>query len=217
MVKQFLITRPQHDKETSYLYSFSKAIVAIAKEDKQIRLTELAGNRANRENVEASFLTSDKTLAFFNGHGDEMIVFGHNDKPVLDQSNASLTKNKIVYALACSSLVGLGKLAIKEGARAYVGYEDEFMWVGDPSRSASPDKDKNSVPFRRACHFLIHSLMGGLAVKEVIKRTRKEYKKLIRSYGTSGDDPFGDAQAIGFALSWNMTCLDAVGDPNASF
>ncbi len=36
MVKQFLITRPQHDKETAYLYSFSKAIVQIVKEDKKL-------------------------------------------------------------------------------------------------------------------------------------------------------------------------------------
>jgi len=216
MVKQFLITRPQYDRETSYLYSFSKAIVQIAKEDKHIHLTELPGSKANRKNVESLLSTNRPTLAFFNGHGDDETVFGHNDKPVLDKANISLTKSKIVYALACNSLIKLGKLSINNGAKAYIGYKDEFMWVGDPSRSAVPDKDKNSAPFRKVCHLLIYSLFKGEAVRYSIEKVKEEYKKLIKHYGNSEDD-FGDAPSIGFALSWDLLSLDMVGDPKATF
>lgn len=217
MAKQFLITRPRHDKETSYLYSFSKAIVQIAKEDQTIRVKELADAKANRKDVERALLTDDATLAFFNGHGDEETIYGHEDKPILDENNAQLTKKKVIYALACSSLVKLGELSVQHGAQAYVGYRDEFMWVGDPSTSAVPDKDKNAAPFRRVCHVLIHSLVTGIPVGEAIEKTKTEYKKQIRNYGTSKDDPFGDVAAIGFALSWNLTCLDIVGNPNSKF
>lgn len=217
MVKQFLITRPQHDKETSYLHSFSKAIVSIVKDKPEIRLNNLEGTTANRRNVEEGLSSQEKTLAFFNGHGNEETVFGHADKPILDGNNVALTKDKIVYALACSSLVMLGEIAVKKGAKAYIGYSEEFMWVGEPSKSAVPDKDKNAAPFRKACHMLIHSLVSGFSVGKSMDKTKQEYKKLIRTYGSSRDDPYGDAPAIGFALAWNLSYLDLVGDSEASF
>ena len=217
MTKQFLITRPRHDKETSYLHSFSKAIVGIVRENKNIHLTELEGEKANRENFELAMHSSHSTLAYLNGHGDEKTVFGHNDAPILDDDNIKLAREKIICALACSSLVKLGPLAIEEGAKAYLGYRDEFMLVGDPSKSAVPDKDKNAAPFRKVCHMLINSLVSGEPAGEAIKKTKAEYKRLIRSYGTSEDDPFGDAPAIGLALSWDLLGLDMVGDQNTTF
>ena len=216
MVKQFLITRPSHDKETSYLYSFSKAIVEIVKKDKNIRLTELSMKNANRKELEKSLLTKDSTLIFLNGHGNSETVFGHSNKAILDAKNISLTKNKIVYALACDSLISLGKLAIKKGAKAYIGYKNEFMWVGDPTKSTVPDKDKNSVPFRRVCHSLSYSLLEGMSVQEAVNKTKELYKKLIKTYGTS-KDTFGDAPAIGLALSWDLSALDYEGEAKATF
>lgn len=217
MVKQFLITRPQHDKETSYLHSFSKAIISIVKDERKIHLNNLEGTKADRTNVERGLSSKEKTLAFFNGHGNEETVFGHEDKAILDKNNVKLTKDKIVYALACSSLVTLGKVAVKKGAKAYIGYSEEFMWVGEPSKSSVPDKDKNAAPFRKACHVLINSLILGISVGKSIEKTKQEYRKLIRTYGSSQDDPYGDAPAIGFALAWNLSYLDMVGDSEASF
>ena len=86
-----------------------------------------------------------------------------------------------------------------------------------PSKSAVPDKDKNAVPFRKACHMLINSLVSGISVGKSIEKTKQEYRKLIRTYGSSQDDPYGDAPAIGFALAWNLSYLDMVGDSEASF
>lgn len=216
MVKQFLITRPYHDKETSYLYSFSKAIVAIVRDDKNIRLTALEGSDAVRINLEKILKTKDWTLVFLNGHGDENTVFGHDDEPILDKDNVSLTQNQIVYALACNSLERLGKLAITKGTKAYIGYRDKFMFVGDPTTSAVPDKDKNAAPFRQVCHFLIKALVEGESVGDAIDKTKSVYERLIRTYGTS-EDSYGDAPAIGLALSWDMCSLDCEGDTSAAF
>ena len=216
MTKQFLVTRPNHDKQTSYLHSFSKAAVVIIKENTKIRLTDLEGADAVRYKFEEALNTAEPTLVFLNGHGDDESVCGHKDEIILDKNNIELSKNKIVYALACDSLVGLGELAVSKGAQAYIGYRDKFMWVGDPAKSAAPDKDKNAAPFRKVCHTLISSLIKGMTVNETIKKTRFEYKRLIRNYGTS-EDNFGDAPAIGFALAWNLTALDFEGKPSASF
>ena len=216
MVKQFLITRPNHDKETSYIYSFSKGIVFLAREDTSIHMTELEGAKATRKNFEEFVEKTDPGLVFLNGHGDEKSVCGHKDEPLLDSANTGLTDGKIIYALACESLVKLGPMTVKKGAKAYVGYKEEFRWVGDPSRTSSPDKDKNAAPFRKICFVLGKNLLSGMPVGKSVEKTQDEYKKLIRAYGTS-EDNYGDAPLIGLALSWDLMFLGMAGDPKAAF
>ena len=216
MAKRFLITRPTHDLITSYLHDFSKEIVKTVKETKDIHVTDLEGPAAIRLNLEKSLIKEEPGLVFLNGHGDRKRVAGHEDEIILDEKNINLGKDKIIYALSCDSLEDLGEIAIDIGAKAYIGYIGEFMWVGEPSKSSIPDKDKNAAPFRKACHVLIHSLYSGISVGKAIEKTKQEYCKLIRTYGTSEDD-YGDAPAIGLALAWNLEYLDMCGDADAVF
>lgn len=217
MVKKFLITRPYHDVVTSYLHDFSKEIIKIIKSTKDIHVTDLEGEKATRANLEKDFTKENPGLIFLNGHGDRKNVAGYKDEIILDEQNIHLTKEKIVYALSCDSLEGLGEIAVKRGAKAYIGYKARFMFIKDPSRSSSPDKDKNALPFKKACFALINSLVFGNTVKKSIEMTKEEYMHSIISYGTSEDDPYGDAPLIRFALAWNLAFLDMRGDPNASF
>lgn len=217
MAKRFLITRPTHDLITSYLHDFSKEIVKTVKETKDIHVTDLEGPAAIRLNLEKSLIKEEPGLVFLNGHGDRKRVAGHEDEIILDEKNINLGKDKIIYALSCDSLEDLGEIAIDIGAKAYIGYKARFMMVRDPSRDCSPNKDKNALPFRRACSAMINSLVFGLPVSEAIEHTKKEYIHSIKSLGTSEDDPYGDIPLIRFALSWNLEFLDMCGNPNASF
>ena len=156
-------------------------------------------------------------MAFLNGHGNKIGVAGHKDEIILDEENAALTKSKIVYALSCDSLDELGPISVKIGAKAYIGYKASFMIVRDPSRGSSPQKDKNALPFRRACNVLINALVFGNTVGRSIELTKKEYTRSIKSYGTSEDDPYGDIPLIRFALAWDLEFLDMCGDSNSFF
>jgi hypothetical protein len=217
MTKNFLLTRPSHDVITSYLHDFSKDIVKKAKAEKSMYVTDLEGAEAVRKNLENSITKENPQLIFLNGHGDRKTVLGHKDEVILDLNNAKLTKDKIVYALSCDSLEMLGKISVEKGAKAYIGYKESFMMVCDPSRESTPGKDKNALPFKKVCDILINSLVFGSKVSQAIERTKNEYRHLIRSYGTSEDDPYGDTPLIRFALAWNMKYLDIEGDPSASF
>lgn len=217
MVKKFLITRPKHDLITSYLYDFSKDIVKTIKETVDIHVTNLEGLNVTRQNVEICLSKENPKLVFLNGHGDRKRVEGHKYEIVLDNKNAKLTKDKIIYALSCDSLEELGQIAVEEGAKAYIGYKARFMLVRDPSREGNPRKDNNALPFRRACSTLINSLVFGMPIREAIERTKKEYRHSIKSYGTSEDDPYGDVPLIRFALAWNLEFLDMYGDSSAVF
>ena len=83
MTKHFLITRPNYDKETAYVYSFSKSIVSIAIEMRDVHVTDLQEAKATRNNFEKTMKKFHPKLVFLNGHGDESSVWGHNDEPIL--------------------------------------------------------------------------------------------------------------------------------------
>lgn len=209
-MKHALITRPNHDIVTSYLHAFS----ADVKGD--CHLTDLEGKKANRSEVE-KVLKSVVTLVLLQGHGTERCVAGHKDEVILDEKNISLTKGMIVYALACDSLRVLGQIAIQSRAKAYIGYREEFMLVIDPTRENTPLKDKNALPFKKVCLVTTESLLAGLTVHDVVKKTKQEYMRQIRSFGTSEDDPYGDAPLIRFALAWNLEFFGMVGEGSAAF
>lgn len=217
MIKKFLITRPNHDIITSYLYEFSKELVKTVRESKDIHICILDGDAAIRVNLEECLIKENPKLVFLNGHGNRKIVCGHKDETILDSKNVAFTKGKIIYALSCDSLAELGQLAVKKDAEAYIGYKASFMLVRDPSREGTPNKDRNALPFKRVCTTLINSLIFGMPVGEAIEKTKEEYRRLIRSYGTSEDDPYGDTPLIRFALAWNLEFLDVEGDITASF
>ena len=217
MVKRLVVTRPQYDLATHYLHDFSKEIITTIRSAKDIHATNLEGSKAVRKNLENTLIKEKPGLVFLNGHGDKKEVKGHKGEVILDKFNIELTKGKIVYALSCDSLEELGKLAIKKGTKSYIGYRARFMIVRDPSREGAPSKDKNALPFKRACAMMINALVFGNTVSRSIDLTKKEYLHSIRSYGTSEDDPFGDTPLIRLALAWDLEFLDMEGDPNASF
>lgn len=217
MVKKLLITRPNHDVATSYLYDFSKEIVEIIRSTSDMHITCLEKSDVVRKEFEKVLTKENPKLIFLNGHGNRKEVFGHKDEIILDEDNISLTKKGIVYALSCDSLENLGPIGVNKGVRAYIGYKSSFMIVKDPSRVGTPNKDKNALPFKNACSVLIKSLIFGNTVSKCIEMTKTEYINSIRSYGTSDDDPYGDVPLIRFALAWNYKFLDFCGDGEATF
>ena len=92
---KLLITRPEHDLETQYLSVWSKDIISLA-EKQNISIKDLRGNLANMINFEKFVKKQNPSLILLNGHGNEFKVCGHENKDLLDETNISLTKNKLL-------------------------------------------------------------------------------------------------------------------------
>ena len=95
MVKKFIVTRPNWDIMTSYLYDFSKEIIKSVKETKDIHLTSIENNEVNRINFENSVKKENPKLIFLNGHGDKKSVAGHENEIILDEKNINLAKEEL--------------------------------------------------------------------------------------------------------------------------
>lgn len=98
-----LITRPQYEHTTYYLYHWNKPIISTA-EKMEIKLVDLDGTRATKKELTNVIKKINPNLILFNGHGDESSITGNNGEILIKAGeNETLLKGKIVYALSCSS------------------------------------------------------------------------------------------------------------------
>lgn len=211
--KTILFTRPNHDFQTSYLHFFAGNLIKEIKQIGEHKLIDLDGKKAIRKTFEQSISKKEPRLIILNGHGVYNAIFGYNEI-ILDSENIDLLNSKIVYAVACDSAEQLGELAVSKGnADAYIGYNARFMIVIDPSRTTTPSKDKNVLPFLKSYSSLILSLLAGLTVEQSIENSKTEMRRSIRRYGVSGiRDEYGDAPLIRYALFWNLCFLKGNGN-----
>jgi len=162
MSKKLLITRPEHDDTTLYLSHWSKQAIEQA-ESKGMRVLDLHKNRANKSEVVSMLSKQKPELVIFNGHGGDNVVGGDKNEPlIVAGENENLLKEKITYAISCKSAKKLGPKSVDSGAKAYIGYDDDFIFFYDPNKMTHPLKDETAKLFLEPSNELIISLVKGM-------------------------------------------------------
>ena len=208
-----LITQPNSDKVTSYLFHFGKEIL---KENYllKIQFMNLEGDKVNKINVESYLKKQDPKIVLFNGHGNDWTICGYKDSDlIMMNENEELLKDKIVYSLSCSSAAKLGKSAVLKGTKTFIGYSDSFMIYTDSEREATPLKDNIAASFLKPSNKLSISLLNGKSAEESSKKSREEFQKETKKYITG--KLFEGSERIAMALLWNMDNQVVLGDEEA--
>lgn len=197
-----LITRPNHDKVTEYLFAWSNEILEN-KELKNISFLDLQGENANKKKVESYLSKQSPEVVLFNGHGSPTQIYGFKNEILIENNtNDSLLKDKIIYALSCSSASVLGQNAIKKGAKSFIGYKRSFILCTDKNRETTPLKDNIAHSFLEPSNRLSISILKGNSVNEASHKSKEEFKKEISKYASTQSMPGVDIVAS--ALLWNM-------------
>lgn len=208
-----LITRPNHDKVTAYLSAWSNEILK-SEELKDISFLDLQGENANKIKVESYLSKQSPEVVLFNGHGSPTKVCGFNDEVLIENDiNDSLLKNKIIYALSCSSASVLGQNSIKTGAKSFIGYKHSFILCTDKNREATPLKDNIAHSFLEPSNRLSISILKGNSTGEATRKSKEEFKKEILKYASTKSMPGADRVAS--ALLWNMNNQVVLGNNEA--
>lgn len=78
------------------------------------------------------------------GHGDEFGFSGHNETVILEvgKYNPREVDGKVIKLLSCQTGVVLGPDLIKNGAEAFLGYVDDYVWVCDADLASRPWADE---------------------------------------------------------------------------
>jgi hypothetical protein len=127
-----VICASRADTATEITWKFSREIFELC-EARGIPYEYLENALASPENVRRELTSNVNTCFMHYDHGDENALYGEKENsivPVIDLSSAALLRGLVVDALACLSAKNLGPEAIRQGCRAYIGY-DEVVYVVD--------------------------------------------------------------------------------------
>lgn len=207
-----LVTIPSHDDTTRYLSAWSKLIIKLAHQKKD-RITVLKNKQANLKNFTNAVEKIQPSFIFFNGHGNETTVTGHNNQPLVDaDKNVVVLKNKIIYALSCQSAKKLGPKSIKQGTKTYIGYTEDFIFVYDTNKKKHPEKDETAGCFLSASNQIAVSLLEEKTTGQAYISSQNAFQKTIRSLLTSESKT--DQSSMMRFLIWDMKHQVCLGNQN---
>lgn len=170
--KTLLITRPNHDLITSYLFCWSKLVIEKAKR-KGIKVLDLRGNKATDKIFSSYLKKREATFIFFNGHGNETTITGHDNKSLVEiGKNEKILAKKIIYARSCNAANKLGLACVKHHALAFIGYKRKFAVGYNPSKITNPLKDEIAKLFIEPSNLIPISLLKGNTVKKAYEKSQ---------------------------------------------
>ena len=214
MAKTILITRPNHEVTTNYLFYWSQTIINFCV-NRGSNLIDLDGKRANKTELEHVVSKTRPKLLILNGHGNEKTVTGHDNQPiVIAGKNDSLLSSAIAFVRACRCALELGPKSIKSGAKAVIGYSDDFVFPVDDRHISNPLTDVDAGTFLEASNQVAISLLKGHTVLESNERSKGYYKKAISKFSNS--DATSDQASLVPYLVWDYQHQVCLGDLQAT-
>lgn len=215
MTKSLLITRPEHDLPTRYISKWSEKIIEEAK-SKNFNIMDLQREKANKKRVVGILKKKSKEamLVVFNGHGDSDTIKGHDNEALITTAEASVLGIKIIYARACQSAKMLGKAAISAGSIAYLGYQEDFIFLFDEEKVAKPLEDTKAALFLEPSNYVVTSLLKGHSALDANNRSKNLFRKNLEKV-LVGPSSLENSYAARF-LFWNMTNQVCLGNGAAT-
>lgn len=209
-----LITRPNHDLTTTYLYYWSTKIIEQAEKSNE-KVIDLKEKRVTEKEFTGIILKTKPSFIVINGHGNESTVTGYNNKILVQVGkNENLFKNAVVYARSCSCAKKLGPASIKKGTKAFIGYTDEFVFLIDENFITQPLNDKTASLFLEASSYVAVSLLKGHTAIEANNRSKEIFKNTINKYMVSGTSK-ENSELLPYLL-WDMNHQECLGNKKAT-
>jgi hypothetical protein len=170
------------------------------------------GQKAARAEVQSRLEKNPPDFVFFNGHGNESEMCGHNQETIMNESSSHLLKGTITFARACNCVVKLGKSAVDKGCKSFIGYAGEFWFPRINKFESCPLEDVAARPVLEVSNQVPLSIIKNHTTAEAVDSAKalalKHISKLILSR-----EPY-DRAALK-ALSQNDDSLDYEGDGDA--
>lgn len=209
-MKHLLLTRPDHDYATRYLSAWAEKFFDLAKQ-KNCSIVDLRRERANYKEVESVLQKRKPCFVVINGHGDDNLVTGYKNEPLLKAGyNSFLLQGKVTYAISCRSACILGEEVGKYGNTAYIGYKDDFILLYLEEYRTRPTEDKLAGLFLDPSNLIATSLLKGHTTEKSVSRARQEFFRNIQKLLTSKTSK-DDSSALRYLL-WDMKHLTLCGD-----
>jgi hypothetical protein len=208
-----LVTTPSSDRTTRYISAWAEKTIEELK-SKRLQFIPLIRERATASILESMLKKHSPSLLFLNGHGGPNLVCGHDDEVLIQSGkNEVALKGAVTYALSCSSAQVLGPAAVKAGATAYIGYNEDFIFFISPEKMSRPLQDKTAEMFLTPANHVVVSLAKGHTAEEATNAARGYFLKSIQKFISS--EASEDEREYMRYLIWDMKSLVCHGDKKA--
>ncbi len=212
MNKNIVVTCPNHDLTTRYISSYAKYFIDEAiKKGNQVTILEK--ERARLKELTSVVHKLQPNAIFFNGHGNSDCIYGQDNEYLINKTNNDLLVNVIVYALSCSAAVRLGPSSVKVGAKAFIGYNADFIFYTDREKQTRPQHDIVAKQFLEPAIQVPRSILKGNVVDSACRSSKLMFRKNIRKLLNS--ETSRNNTSLLSALYWDMTHLVFSGDAKA--
>ena len=211
MHKSVLITRPNHDLATTYLYWWTSKVIDKCRE-KRIEYFDLKSKKASKKNFDSYVRKNNPSFLFLNGHGSDKIITGWDNEILLNADDKLEVVGRIIYARSCMAGAELGKACVNAGAKAFIGYSKNYVFLYLISRETKPLTDTLAEVFLEPANLIAISLIKGNTVQEADLKSKKMMIKNLRSILSSGKS---DGKEIASYLWHNIKYQVIVGDASA--
>lgn len=208
-----LITRPEYEDTTRYLFCWSDLILKESKE-KGFERIDLSKKKVTKERFLGILRKKSgvRMLVVLNGHGNDQSIAGQ-DETIISVEDVALLSEKIIYARACSSAKTLGPSAVSAGALAYIGYDIEFVFFIENDKLSRPLEDKTAALFLEPSNHVPIALLKGHAASDANHRSQEKFLQVIKRLVVEGPKSV-HYYTVPFLLA-DMTHQVCLGDPMA--
>ncbi len=171
-----LITRPDHDIATNYLYLWTEDIVKLS--NKKGKTLDLKGKKATLKNFKSYIEKHQPAFIFLNGHGNEQEITGYDNEVLVKMGqNEDLLKNKIVYARSCNAAKVLGEKLAKESGVTFIGYVNSFILGRVPAKVGHPLNDEVARLFIQPSNLISITIIKGHEAGEAYRKSQEAMMK----------------------------------------
>lgn len=212
-MNSILITRPNHDQTTNYLFYWTKPVIELAK--KHLQTFDLASKKANKKDFDSYVKAHEPNFYFLNGHGSDEIVTGQAYEVLISAGNSNLKvfAKSLFYVRSCKSGNVLGNKLIESGVLAFIGYKNNFTFIRNLAYTTRPLQDPIAKLFLEPSNLVPTTLIKGHSASEAYERSqgkmRRNLSKLLAS--DSSDD---ERNAAAFLWS-NIQAQVLLGNPGS--
>lgn len=175
--KKILVTRPNHDLTTSYLFYWSNPVLDIAK-SRSYSVLDLQGRKATQEYLVSYIKKNNPALIFFNRHGSQNTITGHENEVLVESGkNENLLSSKIIYARSCESAKILGKKSVEKGAVTFIGYINKYVFLYMTEKITKPLQDTIAKLFLEPSNLVPISLLKGSTTADAYEKSQRGMRR----------------------------------------
>jgi len=210
-MKKLLITNPDHDNITHYLFKWNEGLEKLAQE-RGFQVSHMKTAQVTRKNVIGFLEKINPELAILHGHGTSSEIYGYGKDEILikEGDNESALKGKIVHSVACSSASELGLAAVEKGCRAFIGFSEKFWLFYSDDMTADPLNDLTARPFMEPLARLSEGLVKGKSAKRAYQDSQRCFRDWLEVCQKS-DAPF-ELEGLAPFIAWDMSNQTFHGD-----